>query len=66
MLDKPSLGLAPILVKQLFETIQKINEEDVTILLVEQDVNLTIEIVREAYILETRKITLQGRGKGPP
>lgn len=62
MLDEPSLGLAPILVKRVFEIIQKINREGVTILLVEQNVNLTLEIAHEAYILETGRITLQGRG----
>jgi len=62
MLDEPSLGLAPILVKRVFEIIQKINREGVTILLVEQNVNLTLEIAHEAYILETGRITLKGRG----
>ena len=63
MLDEPSLGLAPILVKRVFEIIQKINREGVTILLVEQNVNLTLEIAHEAYILETGRITLQGTGR---
>jgi len=63
MLDEPSLGLAPILVKRVFEIIQKINREGVTILLVEQNVNLTLGIAHEAYILETGRITLQGRGR---
>ena len=62
-LDEPSLGLAPILVKRVFEIIQKINREGVTILLVEQNVNLTLKIAHEAYILETGRITLQGRGR---
>ena len=62
MLDEPSLGLAPILVKRVFEVIQNINREGVTILLVEQNVNKTLQIAQTAYILETGKVTLQGRG----
>ena len=63
MLDEPSLGLAPIVVKRVFEVIQNINREGVTILLVEQNVNLTLKIAHKAYILETGRITLQGRGR---
>lgn len=62
MLDEPSLGLAPILVKHVFEITEKINREGVTILLVEQNVNLSLKIAHEAYILETGRITLKGRG----
>ena len=63
MLDEPSLGLAPIVMKRVFEVIQNINREGVTILLVEQNVNLTLKIAHKAYILETGRITLQGRGR---
>ena len=62
MLDEPSLGLAPLIVKRVFEVIQNINREGVTILLVEQNVNKTLQIAQTAYILETGKVTLQGRG----
>jgi len=62
MLDEPSLGLAPILVKRVFEIMQNINREGVTILLVEQNVNSTLEITDKAYVLETGWITLKGRG----
>jgi len=62
MLDEPSLGLAPILVKQTFETIGKINSEGVTILFVEQNVRQTLELAHFAYVLENGKIVLQGKG----
>jgi len=63
MLDEPSLGLAPILVQQTFETIKKINSEGVTILFVEQNVRQTLEITHYAYVLENGKTVLEGKGK---
>lgn len=63
MLDEPSLGLAPLIVKHVFEIIETINREGVTILLVEQNVNMSLEIADEAYVLETGKITLKGSGR---
>jgi branched-chain amino acid transport system ATP-binding protein len=63
MLDEPSLGLAPVMVKHLFEVIQRINSEGVTILLVEQNVLETLSLAHMAYVLETGRITLQGEGK---
>ncbi len=63
MLDEPSLGLAPILVKELFKVIQQINEEGTTILLVEQNASAALTIADYAYILEVGEVTLQGRGK---
>jgi branched-chain amino acid transport system ATP-binding protein len=62
MLDEPSLGLAPILVKQTFETIGKINSEGVTILFVEQNVRQTLLLAHFAYVLENGKILLQEKG----
>lgn len=62
MLDEPSLGLAPILVKQTFETIGRINSEGVTILFVEQNVRQTLELAHSAYVLENGKIVLKGKG----
>ena len=53
MLDEPSLGLAPILFKEVFKTIRQINAEGVTVLLVEQNVNLVLEFANRAYVLET-------------
>ena len=64
MLDEPSLGLAPLLVKTIFEKIVEINRErGLTILLVEQNANRALEISSFGYVLETGKITLQGDSK---
>jgi branched-chain amino acid transport system ATP-binding protein len=60
MLDEPSLGIAPLLVKTIFEKIVEINrEQGITILLVEQNANLALEISRFGYVLETGRIILQ-------
>jgi branched-chain amino acid transport system ATP-binding protein len=56
MLDEPSLGLAPVIVKQVFRTIEELNREGMTILLVEQNVNLSLRIAHRAYLLETGRI----------
>ncbi len=63
VLDEPSLGLAPFLVDEVFETIQKINREGATILLVEQNVNYGLAISNRGYVLETGRIVLSGTGK---
>ena len=63
ILDEPSLGLAPFLVDEVFETIQKINREGTTILLVEQNVNYGLAISNRGYVLETGRIVLSGTGK---
>jgi branched-chain amino acid transport system ATP-binding protein len=63
ILDEPSLGLAPFLVDEVFETIQKINREGTTILLVEQNVNYALAISNRGYVLETGRIVLSGTGK---
>ncbi len=63
ILDEPSLGLAPFLVDEVFETIQKINREGTTILLVEQNVNYGLAISNPGYVLETGRIVLSGTGK---
>jgi branched-chain amino acid transport system ATP-binding protein len=62
MMDEPSLGLAPIIVKLVFATMEKIRAAGVTILLVEQNVRQTLLHAETAYILETGKITMEGRG----
>ncbi len=62
MLDEPSLGLAPIIVSELFNLIKEINKKGVTILLVEQNVNKTLSICDRAYVLETGVISLEGKG----
>ena len=64
MLDEPSLGLAPILVMELFEIIETLREQGTTILLVEQNVRHTLEIADRAYVLENGAIVLEGKGKG--
>ena len=63
MFDEPSLGLAPILVMEVFNTIKKINSEGTTILIVEQNVKQTLLVASRGYVLETGKITEQGTGQ---
>jgi len=60
LLDEPSMGLAPILVEQIFEVIQDINLQGVSVLLVEQNAQMALSIADRAYVLETGKITLSG------
>jgi branched-chain amino acid transport system ATP-binding protein len=63
ILDEPSLGLAPFLVDDVFENIQKINREGVTILLIEQNVNYALTFSSRGYVLENGRIVLSGSGK---
>lgn len=63
MLDEPSLGLAPLIVLKIFELLQEINRNGLTILLVEQNVQLTLRISHCAYVLEVGRIVLQGEGQ---
>jgi branched-chain amino acid transport system ATP-binding protein len=63
MFDEPSLGLAPILVQDIFDLIKKINKEGVTILLVEQNVTQTLAMCDRAYVLENGRNVLEGTGK---
>jgi branched-chain amino acid transport system ATP-binding protein len=63
LLDEPSLGLAPVLVHQVFDTIQEIARQGMTILLVEQNALKALEISARAYVLEVGRIILQGTGK---
>jgi branched-chain amino acid transport system ATP-binding protein len=60
MLDEPSLGLAPILVEEVFETIKSIKDQGITIVLIEQNAEQAMEIATRAYVLETGRITAQG------
>jgi branched-chain amino acid transport system ATP-binding protein len=60
MLDEPSMGLAPILVQRIYETIQRINRQGVTILLVEQNANYALDIAGRGYVLETGRVALKG------
>ncbi|MBR4656956.1 MAG: ABC transporter ATP-binding protein [Oscillospiraceae bacterium] len=63
MLDEPSMGLAPILVEQVFSIIQEIHESGVTILLVEQNARMALSIADRGYVLETGRVVLTGEGK---
>lgn len=63
MMDEPSLGLAPLLVKEVFKIIKDINELGVTILLIEQNAKAALEIADYGYVLETGRIVLEGNGK---
>jgi len=63
MMDEPSLGLAPIVVKGIFDIIKEINKQGVTILLIEQNANMALHIADMGYVLETGRITLSGPGK---
>ncbi|HIS44911.1 MAG TPA: ABC transporter ATP-binding protein [Candidatus Scatomorpha merdigallinarum] len=63
MLDEPSMGLAPILVEQIFEIIQRLHESGTTILLVEQNAQMALSVADRAYVMETGTISLSGTGK---
>ena len=63
LLDEPSMGLAPMLVEQIFQIIQEINASGTTILLVEQNANMALSIAHRAYVLETGEVVLQGDAK---
>ena len=60
LLDEPSMGLAPVLVEQIFDTVQTINKQGVTILLVEQNAAMALSIAQRGYVLETGRIALEG------
>jgi len=62
MMDEPSLGLAPLIVQQIFSIIEEINKKGVTILLIEQNANMALKAADTAYVLETGDITLSGSG----
>ena len=63
MLDEPSMGLAPILIDQIFEIIKQLHKDGTTVLLVEQNASKALEIADRAYVLETGKVILSGTGK---
>ena len=62
LLDEPSLGLAPLLVKDIFQTIVEINREGMTILLVEQNANQALHVAHRGYVLETGHVALSDTG----
>ena len=63
LLDEPSMGLSPLYVTQIFKTIKEINEEGTTVLLVEQNAKQALSVATRAYVLETGKIVLSGKGE---
>ena len=63
LMDEPSMGLSPLLVKEIFHIIQDINAQGTTVLLVEQNAKMALAIANRAYVLETGKITLEGTGR---
>jgi len=63
MMDEPSLGLAPLIVKDIFEIIKEIVRQGVTILLIEQNANMALQTAHTGYVLETGQITMSGEGK---
>lgn len=62
MMDEPSLGLAPLVVKDIFTIIQTINGQGITVLLIEQNANMALKVAHKAYVIETGKITMEGTG----
>ena len=60
LLDEPSMGLAPLLVEQIFETVAEVNRQGTTILLVEQNAAIALSVAHRAYVLETGSIALEG------
>ena len=62
MMDEPSLGLAPLVVQDIFEIIKTVNADGITVLLIEQNANMALKVADWAYVLETGTLTLQGEG----
>ena len=62
MMDEPSLGLAPLVVQDIFSIIRQINDEGITVLLIEQNANMALKIADRAYVMETGRITKEGTG----
>ncbi len=62
MMDEPSLGLAPLVVKSIFDIIRTVNQKGITVLLIEQNANMALQAAHTAYVLETGRITMTGAG----
>lgn len=62
MMDEPSLGLAPIIVRGIFDIIKEVNQQGVTVLLIEQNANMALKTAHQGYVLETGRITMSGTG----
>ncbi len=63
LLDEPSMGLAPIFIKEIFSIIQEIKQQGTTVLLIEQNAKMALSIADRGYVLETGKIVLRGSGQ---
>ncbi len=63
LLDEPSLGLAPIIIRQIFSIIQRVNADGTTVFLVEQNANQALKVAKRGYVMETGRITMQGTGE---
>ena len=63
MMDEPSLGLAPLVIREIFNIIRRINETGTTVLLVEQNANMALKVAHKAYVLETGRIRMEGTGQ---
>ena len=63
MLDEPSLGLGPLVVKKFFDIVKRLNDQGLTILLVEQNIQLSLSISERGYVLENGKISMSGKGE---
>ena len=63
MMDEPSLGLAPLVVRSIFEIIHQVNEKGITVLLIEQNANMALKAADLAYVMESGRITMQGTGR---
>ncbi|MBQ1251775.1 MAG: ABC transporter ATP-binding protein [Firmicutes bacterium] len=62
MMDEPSLGLAPLIVKEIFEIIKTINKEGITVLLIEQNANMALKVADKGYVMETGNLKMEGTG----
>lgn len=63
LLDEPSMGLAPVLVEGIFEVIRQLNQQGTTILLVEQNAHMALQVAHQGYVLETGRIVLHGTAR---
>lgn len=63
LMDEPSMGLSPLLVKEIFSIIKEVNKKGITVLLVEQNAKMALAISDRAYVLETGRITIEGRAQ---
>ncbi len=63
LMDEPSMGLSPLLVKEIFHIIKEVHKQGISVLLVEQNAKMALAIADRAYVLETGKITLSGTGR---